>query len=202
MMMKRTDTDPEIQALTTAEIARKQAMLSARYQEIVNERADDYRRAVKTGPAPVFDADERASREHARHLLNGAAPDSLSLPPEISKDRILLREQRGIELAMKILASKDLVARATEAVQWAEENRGEWAELCRAITLTAIKLVALEERAGQLLGQCIDVHSVRLPMGNVIGGRSVCHTNAVSDLAEAGLAAGVVTLADLKKAKS
>src|SRR5258706_2700293 len=201
MMNRTTTTDPEIRALTTAEIARKQGMLSARYQEIVSERAENYRSAQTSGPAPVFDADERAAVEHARHLLNGAAPESLSLPPEVTRDRILLREQRGIELAMKILSSKDLAARATEAVRWAEEHGDEWRQLAREITLTAIRLDALERRAVQLLEQCCDVFAIRLPMVNIVGGRPISET-PVSDLTEAALAQGVITAAEAKKARS
>jgi hypothetical protein len=37
---------------------------------------------------------------------------------------------------------------------------------------------------------------------NVIGGRSLCETQSISDLAEIALAAGVVTSAEIRKAKS
>jgi hypothetical protein len=202
MMTKHTTTvDPEIHALTTAEIARRQATLAARLREIINDRADDYRKTVKAGPSPVFDADERAARDHARHLLNGAAPESLALPPELARDRILLREQRGVELAMKILSSNDLVARATEAVQWAEEHADEWRTLCRDIVLTAVRLNELEDRSQRLLGQCIDVSSITLPMANIIGGRAISET-PIGDLTERALAAGVVTASEIKKATS
>src|SRR5258705_11994557 len=117
MMMKRTTTtDPEIRALTTAEIARKQGMLSARYQEIVSERAENYRSAQTSGPAPVFDADERAEVENARHLLNGAATESLSLPTEVTRDRIQLREHIVNNIEMKILSSIDFAALTLVAV--------------------------------------------------------------------------------------
>jgi hypothetical protein len=111
MATKNTET---IYELTTAEIARQTAPLNARYQEIVSERAANYRSALKNGgggATPIIDPDERAAREHAKNLLNGSAPGSLLLPPEITRDRALLREQRGIEIALKIFASKDLVAR-------------------------------------------------------------------------------------------
>ena len=97
--------------------------------------------------------------------------------------------------------SKDLAARATEAVAWAEENADKWRELCRDIVLTASKLDALERSARELIGQCIDIHSVRLPMANIIGGRAISET-PISDLTEAALAAGVVTSGEIKKARS
>jgi hypothetical protein len=199
--MSTKNIETAIHDLTTAEIARQTAPLHARLQEITNERAANYRNALTAG-ATTIDPDERAAREHAKHLMNGSAPGLLLLPPEITRERELFREQRGLEIALKIYASKDLVARASEAVQWAEEHRSEWVELCRAITLTAIKMEALEDRAGKLLEQCVDIHAVRLPMGNVIGWRAICETRSISDLAEAALAAGVVTSAEVKKAKS
>jgi hypothetical protein len=199
--MSTKNIETAIHDLTTAEIARQTAPLAARLQEIISERAANYRNSP-TVAAAIVDPDERAAREHAKHLLNGSAPGSLLLPPEITHDRELLREQRGIEIALKIYASKDLVARATEAVQWAETHHSEWVELCRAITLTAIKLDSLEDRARQLLEQCVDIHAVRLPMGNVIGGRAICETRSISDLAETAIAAGVVTSGEVKKAKS
>jgi hypothetical protein len=198
MITKHTET---IHELTTAEIARQQAILAARHRDILNERADDYRKSQKAGAPSVFDADELAAREHARVLLNGAAPESLSMPLAINNDKILIREQRGIEIALKILASKDLVARAAEAVQWAEDHGSEWKTLCRDIVLKAIRLGALEASAQRLLEQCIDVSSISLPMANVIGGRSISET-PVSELTEAALAAGVVTSAEIRKAKS
>jgi hypothetical protein len=190
-----------IHELTTAEIARQTAPLAARLQEIISKRAENYRSAP-TVATTIVDPDERAAREHAKSLLNGSAPGSLLLPPEITHDREILREQRGIEIALKIYASKDLIARATEAVEWAEKHHSEWVELCRAITLTAVKLDALEDRARELLEQCVDIHAVRLPLGNVIGGRSICETRSISELAEAAIAAGVVTSGEIKKAKS
>jgi len=86
----------------------------------------------------------------------------LSLPPELARDRVLLREQRGIELAMKILANKDLAARATEAVQWSEANADKWKDLCHDIVLAANKLEALERAAQELLEQCIDISAISL----------------------------------------
>jgi hypothetical protein len=198
-MSTKQTSNSEIHALTTAEIARQTAPLVARHREIVNKRGENYK--SKPAPAPVFNDDEIAAREHARHLLNGSAPESLSLPPSVTEDRILLREQRGIELALKVLSSKDLVARASEAVAWAEENTAKWCELCHAIVLTVIKLDALECSARELIGQCVDIHSVRLPLGNVIGGRAISET-PVNDLLERALAAGVITASEVKKAKS
>jgi hypothetical protein len=201
MATKNTET---IHALTTAEIGRQVKIHSDRSRQIINERAAMYASALKngySGDTPIVDADERAAREHAKSLLNGSAPESLSLPPEITRDRMLLREQRGIEIVLKILSSKELVARATEAVEWAEAHGAQWRALCRDITLTAIKLDALERASQQMIGQCPDIFAVNLPMGNLVGGRAISET-PISDLTEAALAQGVVTSAEIRKAQT
>jgi hypothetical protein len=199
--MDKQTRDSEIHDLTAAEISRQLIALAERDQQITNELADRYRSALKNGgPAPIIDSDEQASREHARSLLNGSAPESLSAAPELNRDKILYREKRGIAIAMKILASKSLVARASEAVIWAEEHADEWRSLCRDVVLTANRLVSLEGSAQRLLDQCIDVHSIRLPMVNVIGGRPISDT-PISELTEAALAAAVVTSAEVRKAR-
>ena len=200
--MSTKQNSDEIHELTTAEIGRQLSVLAERDRQITNELADRYRNALKNGgPIPIIDADEQAARAHARSLLNGAAPESLSLVPDLNRDKILYREKRGIAIATKILTSKDLVARAVEAVRWAEEHDGEWRTLARDIVLTAVRLNELEDRSQRLLSQCIDVSSIRLPMANIIGGRAISET-PISDLTERALAAGVVTSAEVKKAKS
>jgi hypothetical protein len=197
--------DPEIHALTTAEIARQIRLHSDRRMQIVNERAAMYATALKNGGAsesPVIDDDEKAARQHAKSLLNGSAPASLSVVESgITLDKILYREQRGIDIALKILTDKDLVARAADAVAWAEANSDQWRALCREIVLTTIRLDALEHSARELIGQCGDVFSVRLPMGNIVGGRSISET-PIGELTEIALAEGVVTSADIRKAKN
>jgi hypothetical protein len=194
----------EIHTLTTAEIGRQVKIHSDRSRQIINERAAMYANALKnggSGDTPILDADERAARQHAKSLLNGSAPESLSLPPEITRDRMLLREQRGIEIVLKILSDKSLVARASEAVEWAEAHGDQWRALCRDIVLSAIKLDALEQSARELLARCPDIFAVRLPMGNKIGGRAISET-PISDLKDAALAKGVVTSAEIRKAQT
>src|SRR5947207_9304484 len=201
--MKNTD---DIHELTTAEIARQIQMHSERRKEIVNERAAMYASVLKSGggafESPVVDADERAARAIAKNLLNGSAPESLSfMPLEITRDRMLLREQRGIDIALKILTDKGLVARAADSVAWAEANGDRWRALCREITLGAIRLETLEHSASELLEQCPDVFAVSLPMTHLIGGRAISEI-PLSELTETALAQGVVTSAEIRKAKN
>lgn len=196
--MKRTN---EIHAMTMAEIGRQGKSHRERHQQIEIERAALYADSLKNGgtaDTPLIDADERAAREHAKHLLNGSAPESLSLPPEITRDRLLLREQRGIEIVLKILDDKELVARAAEAVEWAEAHSGEWRQLCREITLTAVRLDALEQSAQRLIAGCPDLHAVRLPMTVIVNSPSVAEI-PLDDLKAAAVAEGIVTNSEILK---
>jgi hypothetical protein len=203
-MMKSQTTD--LHTLTTAEIARQVSAFQERRLQIVNQRAALYSHSLKNGggggDSSPIDADERAARAHAKHLLNGDAPPSLSASEsEITLDRQLYREMRGIDIALKILADKSLVARAAEAVGWAEAHADEWRKLAREIMLTAIRQDALERRARELLAGCVDLFAVRLPMGNVIGGRPISE-KPIIDLTEIALAEGVITSAEIRKAKN
>jgi hypothetical protein len=189
-----------IHDLTRAEIARQKGRLVARRAQLVEERADLFASGAMGAENPIGD-DERAARAIAKNLLNGNAPASLILPPAVSSDKILFREQRGIEIALKILEDKDLAATAAEAVVWAEANADKWKSLCRDIVLAANKLEALERGAQELLEQCIDLSAISLPMANRFGGRPICET-PVNELTEAALAAGVVTAGEIRKARN
>jgi hypothetical protein len=200
MVTKHTS---EIHELTTAEINRQVRMHSDRLRQIKTERAAMYASALKNGTVgetPVIDDDEKAARQQAKIFLNGSAPESL-LPPETSRDKSLYREQRAREIVLKILEDKSLVARAADAVAWAEANGDKWRSLCRRIVLMTIELQALEHSAGELLGQCGDIFAIRLPMANIVGGRPVSET-PLRELTEAALAEGVITSAEIRKASN
>jgi hypothetical protein len=203
MPTKNTETDAEaIHALTRAEIGRQIKIHAARRAEIILERAELYgRHGPAMGASPAISDDEKASREHARSLLNGHAPESLSDAPALSRDRILTREQRALDLVLKILNNEEVEARAAEAVLWSEKNADRWRILCREIILVAIRLDALECSARELLDQCVDPFAVRLPLANVIGGRPISETS-LSELTETALREGVITAAERRKASS
>lgn len=200
MATKNTET---IHELTTAEIGRQTKMYSELRKQVTIKRAAAYADALKNGggaDTQVIDADERAAREHAKHLLNGFAPEALSLPPEITRDRILLREERALDIVLRILADKGLAARAVEAVEWAETHSAEWQQLTREITLTAIRLHALEQSAQRLLAGCPDPFAVALPMTVISNSPSIAEI-PLDDLKGAALAEGLVTHAEIRKAE-
>src|SRR5258706_7742829 len=168
--------------------------------QLVEESASIFNAGTTRSENPVGD-DERAASMIAKNLLNGNAPTSLVPPLEVNHDKMLFREQRGIEIALKILDDKDLLAAATEAVIWSEANAERWKTLCADIVLAVNKLEALERSAQELLEQCVDITAISLPMANRIGGRPISET-PVNELTEAALAAGVVTAGEIKRARN
>jgi hypothetical protein len=211
MATKNTD----VHEMTRAEIARQIAGHATRRQQIVEQRADLYSRASKHGtPTPSLSVEEKAARAHAKRLLNGVAPPSLDPPSDTnfsSLDIDLAVEQRGLDIAIKILSDSELAARAAEAVQWGESHAVEWRTLVRETIITSARLDALESAAARLIDKCVDIDAVNLPMLNLIGRKSMKmvapgFSGFVSitpdDLIEAGLQTGIVTNRDVEKAKN
>jgi hypothetical protein len=189
-------TSETIHTLTAAEIARRIQLYTERRQQILHERTAVYAAAQKSGAVrevPIVDDNERAAREYAKQLLNGAAPASLSLPPVISRDDELYREQRGLDIVLRILNDKALVQLTADALVWAEKHADAWRTIWREITLTAVRLEALKDSAEELLTQCPDVTAIRWPMGNA--------ALPLSELIAAALQAGIVTDAEIRKAE-
>jgi hypothetical protein len=191
--------------LARAEIARQVAALTARRDEITRERGRLYAAMRKGGIAPApLDNNEMAARHVAKRLLNGSAPEGL-VPPDnsstITLDQQLSNEQRGIDIALKVLSDKDIEARAVEAVQWSEVNRTKWRELCRDVVLAAIRLDALGETVREFLATCPDLYAVNMPMGAVVE-RQHLSDMLINEMVSEGLSTGVVTAADIKKAKA
>jgi hypothetical protein len=111
----------------------------------------------------------------------------------------LAREQAGIDIVLKVLNDKSLVATAAAAVEWAEENGAKWAGICREVVLATARLDALHKTASELLASCPDIGAARLVLGNYIGGDPT--SVSVDDLIAAAEAQGVVNAADLKKVR-
>jgi hypothetical protein len=198
MATKNAET---IHALTTAEIGRQTKLYSERLKQVVAEQATIYANTLKNGTSgetPVVDLDERAARDLAKSMLNGFAPPALSLPPPITRDQALCRERRALEIVLKIFSDEDLVARATEAVEWAEAHTDEFRRLAREITFNAVRSDALERHMRQLLEGCGDPSAVRLPMVIIVNSRAISEI-PLSDLKAAALAEGIVTAAEMRK---
>jgi hypothetical protein len=198
MAMKNTEI--EIHELTRAEIARQVGALSERRNRIIQDRADIYASRTKNGlPSPAYTVDETAARAIAKRLLNGAAPESLSAPLETGdRDILLSREQRGIEIASKILNDKAMAASAAEAVIWGEENRKRWRSLCNQMALAAVRMDALERSMQALIESCPDPFAVRLPLANTVS-RPISDT-PVREWVENAPAEDVINRSEVEKA--
>jgi hypothetical protein len=201
-----TKNTTSLHELARAEIARQVAALTARRDEITKERARLYEAQRRSGSAASspLNANELAARNVAKKLLNGSAPDGL-VPPDTSSnitlDHQLAVEQRGIDIALKVLTDKDIEARAVEAVQWAETNRQKWRELCRDVVLTSIRLDALGESVSEFLATCPDFSAVNLPMGALIERRHLSDM-LINELTNEALSTGLVSQSDVKKART
>jgi hypothetical protein len=188
---------------TTTELRRQIATLDARRAVITTELAAIYAESVKQGAsarAPVLlDEDEKAARSHALSLLSGIDTAKFSLPPEISRERELFRERRGIDLALKILTDK--LDEATEAatVRWWKTAEPKWRELVRQAVLAKVRLHALDRRA-EAMFEGIDLLAVpRMQMGHFIGTVS---PTPLHEITAAALEAGVVSRAEIKEAEN
>jgi hypothetical protein len=202
-----------IHELTTAEIARQVAVHTERRREIVEKRAYLFTNSAGTGARPMLDAEEKASRAHAKRLLNGNAPEFLNSHASefdfASADKQLEVEQRGLDLVIKILSQKEVAIRAAEAVSWAELHANEWRKLAREAILAAARAEAIAAAAANLLASCPDADAITWPMVNLVGQEFVKTSGAYTamvlvkpdDLAEAGLAAGFVTKREIADAK-
>jgi hypothetical protein len=213
-MTNRVTTD-EIHELTRAEIARQIKRHSERRQQIVAERAELFETGQINGATSdaLLSSDERAAREHARRLLNGASPAFLEPQPDVGQDRALARELAGIEIVLRVLSDKDLAARAAEAVAWSEQHATAWSALVREILLTIVRLNALEKAAAELLAKCPDIFAVNLPLANLIGGQPILETTkliggrwpmmetTIGDLPKVGIKAGIISAGDVRKAE-
>jgi hypothetical protein len=205
MATKHTTTTASLHELARAEIARQVQGLTARRDEITKERGRLYAAMRKGGTVSApLDHNELAARNVAKKLLNGSAPEGL-VPPDnssnITLDQQLSNEARGIDIALRVLNDKNLEAKAVAAVQWAEENRAKWRELCRDVVLAAIRLDALGETVREFLESCPDLYAVNMPMGALVERRHLSEM-LINEMVSEGLSAGVVTQADIKKAKT
>lgn len=155
-----------IHDLTTAEINR----LIGQYNRERATCAAELARIGDPDPAPAASIIE--AREVAVQKLNGFAPASMRLFPTVSRQAFLQTEIQALDLVLDALAAKWLAQQAADAGEWLIRHGDQWAELCRAITLTAVRLRALEQKAVEIrrsLGET--PHG--MAMSDVVGVRSV-----------------------------
>ena len=211
----KTQSDDIHEKMTRAEIARQIRALVADREQLTARRAELFTRSSGTASQDSLSVDEIAARAHAKKLLNGNAPPSLEPPAGLdfsNTDRALAVQQRGIDLAVKILSENELVATAAEAVRWQEANSTKWRNLVREIIVSAARLETLEQAAKKMIDECVDINAVNLPMVNLIGCGEEMRVGGSgyvgfarirpTDLIEAGLEAGLIKRRDVENAKN
>lgn len=198
----------EFQMLTLAAIQSETTQLSLRDIEITNERATLYANGLKAGRpsemSPDTAEDEMAARQHAKSLLNGIAPGTLLLHTEVDRDRLLGRERRGIEIALKFLNKNEAQTRTAAALAWAKVNDGRYRKVAHDIVLAKVRLQALERAKHDLIAECPDAVVVQLPMSSKIDGLEATAFGrmeiTVDQIVEAAIAEDIVTKAEVRKA--
>src|SRR4029077_2265694 len=99
--------------------------------------------------------------------MNGRTPEWLQDDVE-DLERRLQTEREACDLVLRALAGDELVARSAAAATWVVEHAAEWTALCRDITLTAVRLEALEQRAQTMIGE-LEAGTPGLPLAEFIG---------------------------------
>jgi hypothetical protein len=202
--MAKTNTDTgtaKIEIATRAEISRQIAQLTARRAAVAEQLAAHFEAHGYNEPGPPA-PDVVAARQHARVLLNGHAPAFLSEPPTPPVESALRVELAGIDLALKILGSEELAARAVETVAWQETHLAEWKALCANAILAVVRVRALDEQARLLRKSAPSMP--RFPLIDCVGVRMLSPDNPLLEMdrvISAAIGAGILTKRDIEKAE-
>lgn len=204
---KNSSLETEIHTQTVAEINRQIAQHTEKRGEITKELAAIFaarsngQGIAEIAPPPLV----RATRERAREMLNGSAPDFLKRPVHMTREAELAVDRDAIDMVIKILSKEEVAARATEMVVYAETIAAEWKALCRAIMLTALRLEALEGRAHALRAPLAGTGTFGLPMLEFIGtglsvtaGDGFAAADPLSRPRTEALALGIITRAEIR----
>jgi hypothetical protein len=198
-------SDTKLHTLAGETIARMRAEAKAGHEKVVRRRQQRFAESQKgRASGPALDPNERAAREIAARILNGATPsnfipaaDSLN----VSEEQADANEQRAFEHVMRILDAKDLEARAVAAVSWDEVNRSKRDALARKKILLVLELEAVTDELDELMATCPDVHAIRWPAADWCERRFIS-SKVTEEMTPDVIAAGVISAGDAKKAKS
>jgi hypothetical protein len=203
-MAKQTSPDSSLHEMAQAEVDRQQAALRVRDDELTARLAQLYQESRKGHvSAPVLDANALAARKIAASLLNGSTPAGLvptDASANIKLEQHLMNEREGVRIALKILNDKSIAIRAAEAVTWGEKNRTALRELSRRKIFAVLALQALDDEVDELIATCPDIGAVSLP-GFAWIERRYISGKLIEEMVAEVLNAGLVTPADVKKAK-
>ena len=207
MSTKRTPEPETAHVRPSAQIHNDILQCYGRRHMITEDLREIFKNSMREGnrgEPPPLDDDEKAAREHASRLLNGSTPESLFVQ-QVSRERALFRERKGIDIALGVLSKLEEEALDREARDWVATHTDEWRSLARQITLAAITLKALEEKARTLVeegtrGRC--VHGLALSQHIGPGYSMLGIGDTLMDLRTAALEQGVVTKSEIRAAES
>jgi hypothetical protein len=187
---------------STADIRQKRSQLFESQRALREEGAKLYagRKGASPPTLPVTDHDRRVAA-HIHRMLNGSTPKQVLEPSALREEEI------GAELAAIAYVDRELgkqqeAALEREALQWVDENKTLWREMCREIVLTAVRLAALEERAKNMLEQMPPwpVHGLAMS-GSIGSGLSLLgYGDSLFDYRAAALSEGLVTKREIAEA--
>lgn len=200
-MQKHDDT--EMRDLTVQEINRQVRELNSKRQVATENLAAMYKARLAGQPEErPIDDHTKVVRARAIQMLNGHAASVLQFPHTPTREQELRIEVDAIDLVIKALGHKEIVARAAEAAQWTIDHRAEWVALCREIILTAIRIQSLSERAAAMLAAAPEGHD--LPATAWFGNgltvfRNWDFENPLQEPVAAAIKANIITMSDARK---
>ncbi|WP_409188598.1 hypothetical protein [Bradyrhizobium sp. RDM4] len=200
MASKTTDhKHPE----TSAEIRAVRSTLAEHDRALMNEDAGIYRASLKGLPPPrPLTEHECLVRDHLKALLNGATPSHFLGGSDVSRLQQIRANREAIAIADKHWAKHEDEAREREAQEYVNANAAAWREVCRDIVITATRLMALEDRAREILAPVDGIHGLKMAMPTTVGsGLSLLGIgDPLAEMRNEALKQGIVTSADVRKA--
>lgn len=199
--MASKHTDPK----TSAEIRAVRSMLSEHDRALMLEDAGIYQATLKGLPAPrPLTEHECLVRDHLKALLNGATPSHFLGGSDVSRLQQIRANREAIAIADKHWAKQEDEAREREAQEYVDRNTEAWRQVCRDIVITATRLMALEDRAREILAPVDGIHGLKMAMPTTVGsGFSLLGIgDPLADMRNEALQQGIVSKADLRKASS
>ncbi len=152
-------------------------------------------------PDPALEHEQKA-RARARLMLNGHS-DKLLAPPRglgggsLAEIRVELDETQNI---MRALTKAGLEAEAVEALERVEQQKPAWEALVRKQALRMAAVAEGEAEAQKFLETVGYDVAIALPMSLFVGSGATAGRD-VADFLAAAVAEGIVTEAEIRKAK-
>jgi hypothetical protein len=179
------------------------AKLQDRVDVIVDRRGENARESEqlwKAGRGENVSLDARAARRHAQELVDGIDRPRLELssaPVEASRERVLICEREGIDLALRILRDQMALAESALASAWCTEVNGVWREHMREVVRIRNLSAAKDRLTTGFIARCPGDGIPRLPLVEMLDDPEI----DLVKLNEAAIKEGIITPAEVKDAQ-